>query len=53
MTDHLEYTLTQPPSCPRKWDHLSLNVVHRFRTTLQGGGHLPSVVLEREVEVRA
>ena len=23
MTDHPEYTLTQPPICPRKWDHLT------------------------------
>lgn len=23
MIERLEYTLTLPPSCPRKWDHLS------------------------------
>ena len=34
MTDHPEYTLTQPPTCPRKWDDLILMwrpVVTRLR----------------------
>ena len=22
MTDYPEYTLTRPPNCPAKWDHL-------------------------------
>ena len=34
MTDHPEYTLTQPPSGPRKWDHLKqLNL--RFRQVFE------------------
>ena len=23
MTDYPEYTLTRPPNCPAKWDHIN------------------------------
>lgn len=37
MTDYPEYTLTRPPSCPRKWDHLtcSLTTIHPARNTTE------------------
>ena len=30
MIERPEYTLTQPPSCPRKWDHLTGDTALRF-----------------------
>ena len=37
MTDHPEYTLSLPPSCPRNQDHLNFQV-----TTFKGGGSIPT-----------
>ena len=44
MTDHPEYTLTQPPNCPRKWDHIIVPnrpwKAHGFVTWSQKSGGL-------------
>ena len=28
-----KYTLTQPPTCPKKWDHLIMRVVNEYSVT--------------------
>ncbi len=43
MTDHPEYTITPPPTCPTKWDHLSSS--DQLVLTLMAGQTFPSTVI--------
>ena len=43
MIEHLEYTLSLPPSCPTKWDHLIIRKMHFADVEISTDANAPRV----------